>query len=316
MSLKWYVRRRLVAMSPSATVLEAARAIESNNIGAVVVQEKGHVVGIVTDRDLAVRVLGRGLEVNTTPLAEVMTTGVATLAPSDSQLSALRLMQRRNVRRIPLVERERLVGIVTLDDLLLDESVPLDRVAAVVQSQIGEGGPSDSVGSPARRRRAARAEATYMRLLNEVRLRAGLDSAEDAEAALEVVLKHVVRRLTPDEADDLIAQLPSLLQPTLRAVPPGPDKGVTREVIERELIRRVDVEPSRTAQLVAAVGAAVAQHVSAGQIRDVRSQLPSDLRAVFRRARPARVLRGHHRTAPALRATDRRHGGAPGAARR
>jgi len=63
------------------------------------VQEKGQVVGIVTDRDLTVRVLGRGLEVNTTPLAEVMTTGVATLAPSDSQLSALRLMQRRNVRR-------------------------------------------------------------------------------------------------------------------------------------------------------------------------------------------------------------------------
>jgi uncharacterized protein (DUF2267 family) len=272
--------------------------------------------GIVTDRDLTVRVLGRGLEANRTPLAEVMTTGVATLAATDSQLNALRLMQRRNVRRIPLVERDRLVGIVTLDDLLLDEAVPLERVAAVVQSQIGQGGPAGSARSSARRRSAARAEATYVRLLNQVRLDAGLDTAEDAEAALKVVLESIVRRLTPDEADDLIAQLPSLLQPTLKAVQPGPDKGVTREAIERKLIRRLDVEPSRASQLVAAVGSAVAQSVSAGQIEDVRVQLPRDLRDVFRLARPAPVRRGYHRAARALRDRDRRHGGAPGAVRR
>jgi CBS domain-containing protein/uncharacterized protein (DUF2267 family) len=280
MSLKWYVRPRLVALKRSNSVLEAARAIEHNNIGAVIVQDGGRVVGIVTDRDLAIRVVGRGLDPNTTTLGEVMTTGVATLAPTDSQSSAIRLMQKRNVRRIPLVEGERFVGVVTLDDLLLDEAAPIDRLAAIVQAQIGEGGPADA-RSPARRRSTARAEATYGRLLNQLRTETDLATAEQAEIALEVVLESIVRRLTPDEADDLIAQLPSLLQPTLHALPPGPDKLVTRETIEGELMRRLNVEPSRAAELLAAVGTTVARNVSAGQVRNVQGQLPETLRGIF-----------------------------------
>jgi uncharacterized protein (DUF2267 family) len=209
-----------------------------------------------------------------------MTTGVATLAPTDTQSSAIRLMQKRNVRRIPLVEGERLVGMVTLDDLLLDEAAPIDRLAAIVQAQIGEGGPADA-NSPARRRSSARAEATYGRLLNQLRVEADLPTTEQAEIALEVVLESIVRRLTPDEADDLIAQLPSLLQPTLHAVPPGPDRLVTRETIEAELTRRLNVEPSRAGELLAAVGATVARSVSAGQVKNVQGQLPEALRGVF-----------------------------------
>jgi CBS domain-containing protein len=151
MSLRCYRMPRLVVLSPSTAVLDAARAIENNNIGAVVVQDQGRVVGIVTDRDLTVRVVGRALDPRTTPLGEVMTTPVATLAPTDSQDDALRLMQQRNIRRIPLVEAERLVGIVTSDDLLLDQAAPLDQVAAVVQGQIGEGGAAAPVRSPAAR---------------------------------------------------------------------------------------------------------------------------------------------------------------------
>lgn len=55
MSLKWYVKPRLVALKSDTSVLDAARAIEQNNIGAVVVADKGSVVGILTDRDLAIR---------------------------------------------------------------------------------------------------------------------------------------------------------------------------------------------------------------------------------------------------------------------
>jgi uncharacterized protein (DUF2267 family) len=272
---------RLVALSPITAALDAARAIENNNIGAVVVQDQGRVVGIVTDRDLAVRVVGHALDPRTTPLAEVMTTPVVTLAPASSQGDALRLMEQRNIRRIPLVEGERLVGIVTLDDLLLDEAAPLDRVAAVIQAQIGEGGVAASLRSPAARRRAARAQATYGRLLNRLRAEADLETSEEAETALETVLGSLVRRLMPDEAKDLIAQLPSLLQPVLRAQPPGPDKGITRQTIEAELGELLDVEPPRAAHLLDVVVGAVAQFVSPGQMRDVRDQLPEELRTAF-----------------------------------
>jgi len=281
MSLKWYRRPRLVALTTGTPVLEAARAIESNNIGAVVVQDKGAVAGIVTDRDLTVRVVGYGLDPRMTPLADVMTTPVATLSPKDSQSDAIRLMQERNIRRVPLVEESRFVGMVTLDDLLLDEAAPLDQLAAVVQAQVGEGGLPASPRLPAMRRRAARAEATYGRFLNQLRADAALANAEEAETALDVVLQSVVRRLTPGEAKDLIAQLPSLLQPTLLALPPGPDKLITRPTIEAELVQRLGVDTPRAAEVLAAVGGTIAQSVSAGQMRDVQNQLPEDLRGIF-----------------------------------
>jgi len=281
MSLEWYRMPRLVVLNSSAPVLDAARAIESNNIGAVVVQDQGCVTGIVTDRDLTVRVVGQGLDPKTTPLATVMTTPVATLAPTDSQSDAIRLMQQRNIRRIPLVEGGRLVGIVTLDDLLLDETIPLDQVAAVIESQIGEGGPAASLRSPAAQRGAARAQATYGRLRNQLQADARLQTSEQAETALKIVLESLVRRLTPDEAKDLIAQLPSLLQPGLRALLPGPDRQITRQGIEAELSKRLDVAPQRAAEILAVVGAGIAQSVSPGQIEDMRGQLPEELRSIL-----------------------------------
>lgn len=281
MSLRWYVRPRIVTLKSSTPVLDAARAIERNNIGAVVVQDQGKVVGILTDRDLAIRVLGRGLDPQKTTVGEVMTTNVASLAPTDTQASAIRLMHTRNVRRIPLVEGERFVGIVTLDDLLLDEAAPIDRLAAIVETQIGEGGPADTARSPARRRSAARATATYRRVINLVRADTGLEDEGHAEIALETVLEALVQRLVPGEAEDLIAQLPSLLQPALYALPPGPDKLVTRETIEQALVQRLRVEPSRAAELLVAIGALIARIVSPGQMKDVQGQLPVPLREVF-----------------------------------
>jgi len=273
-----------VALKSDTSVLDAARAIEHNNIGAVVVQDKGSVVGIVTDRDLAIRALGRGLDPHKTTVGEVMTAGVVSLAPTDTQASAIRLMQKRNIRRIPLIERGRFVGMVTLDDLLLDEAAPIDRLAAIVEAQIGEGGPASTDRSPARRRSAARAEATYRRLVKQLRADTGLENDGQAETALGIVLDSLVRRLTPGEAEDLIAQLPSLLQPALYALPLGPDKLITRETIEQELVQQLGVEPSRATKLLAATGALIAQTVSTGQMEDVRAQLPESLREVFMEA--------------------------------
>ena len=285
MSLKWYQRPRLVALDPATPVLDAARAIENNSVGAVVVQDNGQVVGIVTDRDLTIRVVGRGLDPKTTPLRDVMTTPAITLSLRDEQKDAIRIMQERNVRRIPLVERGRVVGMVTLDDLLLDEAAPLDQLSAIVQAQIGVGGPAVSPRSPSRIRSVARAEATYGRLINQIRTDADLEDAEKARTALEIVLKNVVRRLTPGEAKDLIAQLPSLLQSKLQGLPPGPDKRITRQTIWEELLQLVGVDEGHTAQILMAVGTVVGKTISPGEIQDVQSQLPDDLRVIFSNVR-------------------------------
>lgn len=286
MSLRWYRRPRLVVLKPDSPVLDAARAIEQNRIGAVVVQDRGRVVGIVTDRDLAVRALGRGRDPKATAIRDVMTPSPATLTPEDSVEDAIRLMQERNIRRVPLVDDARVVGMVTLDDLLLDEAASLEALAAIVQSQIAEGGPAATARTPARRRSLARAEATLARLLTEVRAETGLDDPEQARTALDTVLVSLVRRLIPQEAEDLIAQLPSLLQPALRALPPGPDKTINEASILAALRARLDVEPREAARILHAVGGVIAGGISDGQAEDVRGQLPVGLRDAFRYSAP------------------------------
>lgn len=88
-------------------------------------------------------------------------------------------------------------------------------------------------------------------------------------------------RLTPDEAKDLISQLPSLMKSALSTLPLGADKTVNRQTIASELVERLQVVPSRAEQLMVAVGATIAESVSAGQIREVRNQLPGELRGIF-----------------------------------
>lgn len=281
MSLRWYRRPRLVVLNSNSTAEEAARAIEQNRIGAVVVQDKGRVVGIVTDRDLAVRALGRRLDAGTTKIADVMTPNPVVLTPADSVGDAVWFMQERNVRRIPLVEDERVVGIVTLDDLILDEAAPMESLTAIVQSQIAEGGPSPARTS-ARRRNLARAEATLTRMLAEVRVETGFEDLEQSRVALDIVLASLVRRLIPQEATDLIAQLPSLLQPGLRALAWGPDQEINEASIQAELGAQLNVDPAEAARVLAAVAGVIAGSISDGQAEDVRGQLPPGLRDMFR----------------------------------
>jgi uncharacterized protein (DUF2267 family) len=261
--------------------MEAARALENNNIGAVIVQDQGRVVGITTDRDLAVRVVGGAMDARETKLGQVMTSPVITLSPRDQQRDAVRLMRERNVRRIPLVEDERLAGIVTLDDLLLDEAAPPEELSAVIAAQIGTGGPTAPSRMPSERRRAARAEATFGRMLNRLTAHGQFENTDDADVAIAVVLSSIVRRLTPDEANDLIAQLPSLMHAALWSLPAGPDKRITRELVEAELADTLSVDPARAAEILQAVGEILAQTVTPGQIQDVRGQLPQDMRSIF-----------------------------------
>lgn len=286
MSLRTYRWPRLVILKPNTTVLEAARALDNNQVGAVIVQHEGRVAGIVTDRDLTVRVIGQELDPRTTPLAMVMTKDVVTLPVDASRVDALQLMQQRRIRRIPLVEDGAVVGVVTLDDLLADEAAPLPVFAEAVRAQIGEGGPMapTRLELQAARRRASRLDASYRRLINEFRTESALPTFEQAEAAFDVVLSALVRRLTPDEAKDLIAQLPLRIGDRLRTLPRGPDKRITEEGILTELAHRLDVSQARAREVLEAAVRTLDANVSAGEMQDVRHQLPKELRGLFAHA--------------------------------
>ncbi|HEY8945585.1 MAG TPA: CBS domain-containing protein, partial [Polyangiaceae bacterium] len=140
--------KRLVVQNSSTSVYDAARALENNHVGAVVVQDDGKVTGIVTDRDLALRVIGYDLDPKQIPLRDVMTPHPATLPSAATEQDAFELMRDRHVRRIPIVDGEKVTGIVTLDDLILAGAIGWVGAAAIVQAQLTEPAPAKPAGVP------------------------------------------------------------------------------------------------------------------------------------------------------------------------
>jgi CBS domain-containing protein len=101
-------------------VIEAARIMRDDDIGDVIVVESGNVQGIVTDRDIVVRDVAEGRDPESTPVREVCTTGVEALEPGATVSDALRKMREEDIRRLPVVEDGRPVGIVSLGDLAVE----------------------------------------------------------------------------------------------------------------------------------------------------------------------------------------------------
>jgi CBS domain-containing protein len=104
----------------SASVQDAAQLMDREDIGNVLVVENGEVQGIVTDRDVVVRVVAKGNGPDAS-VREACSTGIETLSPDDSIEDAINKMQQGDVRRLPVVEDGKPVGIVTLGDLAVEK---------------------------------------------------------------------------------------------------------------------------------------------------------------------------------------------------
>jgi CBS domain-containing protein len=107
-------------LSPEDSIQNAARIMRDEDTGAVPVVEGGRPVGMLTDRDIVIRAVADGGQLNR-PVREIVTTGVVCVTPEMSTREANELMSEHQVRRLPVVEGDRLVGIVSLGDLAVKE---------------------------------------------------------------------------------------------------------------------------------------------------------------------------------------------------
>lgn len=105
-------KRKVLRCAPSTTVIEAARQMAAKGMGAVLVIDADHLVGIFTERDAVFRVLARGLPADSTPLSEVMTAPALTLGPEARFGTALALMHKHGFRHVPVVENGVPIGMV------------------------------------------------------------------------------------------------------------------------------------------------------------------------------------------------------------
>jgi len=121
-----------VTVPPTATVADAAKAMRDRDMGDVLVAEGGRISGIVTDRDIVVRAVADGRDPSSTPVTEVCSTDPITLSPTDSVGDAVRIMRDKAVRRVPVVEDGRPVGIVAIGDLAVayDQDSALADISA------------------------------------------------------------------------------------------------------------------------------------------------------------------------------------------
>ena len=123
--VRMHMSRDLLSVEPSETITQVAQRMVERNVGAVLVLDGGRPVGIMTERDL-MRAVARGLHGDAV-VAEYMTKDPETIAPDDTTQHAAVLMIHGGFRHLPVVERDVVVGILSIRDLMrvtLEDSAP------------------------------------------------------------------------------------------------------------------------------------------------------------------------------------------------
>ena len=118
------------------TLIAAAKAMKDRDVGALIVTEQGSVTAIVTDRDIVIRGVAEEADTQTARVGDVASRELTALSPDDTVEDAIRAMREQDVRRLPVIEDDRAVGIVSLGDLAVDrdpDSVLADISAAPPQ---------------------------------------------------------------------------------------------------------------------------------------------------------------------------------------
>lgn len=115
--IKDIMTNTVASVNPQTPVTEVAQLMQKHDVGVIPVCEGQKIMGMVTDRDIVVRNIAHGKDPHTTPVRDVMTSQVQSISPDMSLDQAADIMATHQVRRLPVVENEHLVGMVSLGDL-------------------------------------------------------------------------------------------------------------------------------------------------------------------------------------------------------
>jgi CBS domain-containing protein len=110
------------SIGATASVVEAARLMREQDIGSLPITDDEKLVGMITDRDITMRVVAEAADLKATSVGDVYSRDLVSVEPDKDLQEALQLMARHQVRRLPVVENDRLVGIVAQADIALREN--------------------------------------------------------------------------------------------------------------------------------------------------------------------------------------------------
>lgn len=128
-----------MAVKPDTKVIDALTMMDEKNIGSVLVMDGGEYLGIVTERDYARKIVLRRKNSAQTKVSEIMTTDLPDVKSADSVAYCMKLMSDRNIRYLPVVENDRLIGIVSMSDLIRETILEQKESARLIENYIHSG---------------------------------------------------------------------------------------------------------------------------------------------------------------------------------
>ena len=127
MKVRELMSRDVVCISPDEMASVAARMLSRYNIGAMpVCEDDGRLHGLITDRDIVLRCVAAEKEPAKTPVREIMTSRIVSVEPDEDAEKAAELMALEQVRRLPVAEQGRIVGVLSLGDLSVNRSLRME----------------------------------------------------------------------------------------------------------------------------------------------------------------------------------------------
>lgn len=122
MKVREIMTTRIVSVEPNTTVHDAAVMMNRNNIGAVPVVESGNVRGMLTDRDIVLRCVAENRDASGLKVADICSQGAVSVRPEQNVSEAMNLMSTEQVRRLPVVDNGRIVGMLSLADVAREKT--------------------------------------------------------------------------------------------------------------------------------------------------------------------------------------------------
>jgi CBS domain-containing protein len=107
----------IISVNSSTSIKDAIKKMDDAKVGSVIVMEKNILLGIITDRDFAIKIAAHSCSLDT-PVKDIMPTAVFTIGPNDTIWQAADLMHIRNIKKIPVVDKDKVVGVITATDLV------------------------------------------------------------------------------------------------------------------------------------------------------------------------------------------------------
>lgn len=125
-------------LHPDATVFEALQSMAEHNVGALMVMEEGRLVGVLSERDYTRKVALAGRSSKDTKIRDIMTSTVLTVTPQTRTRACMALMSQRKIRHLPVVDGDKVLGMISIrdimDDIIADHEQTINQLTSYIAS--------------------------------------------------------------------------------------------------------------------------------------------------------------------------------------